>query len=166
MNSPHYLLRSAICQMSSGKCPTQFLSSLNFTSDTRSSSRHSSFYSCVMNCWTCARIAQRENSPRFFPPQDSGCLLVTLFSSWRVWNGDRYSHITRDRWIICKEWFYKWVTASIFSGSLVTTAWRVLRLQMEKKAFRHRGELRLYWISSFGHPTMGDPPEWGNYQAL
>jgi hypothetical protein len=49
----------------------------------------------------------------------------------------------------------------MLSGSLVTTAWRDLRLRMEEKASRYGGQLRIYWISSRGQPTRGGPPAWG-----
>jgi hypothetical protein len=32
----------------------------------------------------------------------------------------------------------------MLSGSLVTTAWRVLRLRMEEKASRYGGQLQIY----------------------
>jgi hypothetical protein len=33
---------------------------------------------------------------------------------------------------------------AMLSGSLVTTAWRVLGLRMEEKASRYEGQLRIY----------------------
>jgi hypothetical protein len=45
--------------------------------------------------------------------------------------------------------------------SLVTMAWRVLRLRMEETPFSYGGQLRIYWISSRGQPTRGDPTAWG-----
>jgi hypothetical protein len=45
----------------------------------------------------------------------------------------------------------------MLGGSLVTTAWRVLRSRMEEKAFRYGEKLQIYWISSRGQPTRGDP---------
>jgi hypothetical protein len=33
---------------------------------------------------------------------------------------------------------------SMLSGSLVTTAWHILRLRMEKMASRYGGQLRIY----------------------
>jgi hypothetical protein len=35
-------------------------------------------------------------------------------------------------------------TVAMLSESLVTTAWRVLRLRMEEKASRYGGQLRIY----------------------
>jgi hypothetical protein len=46
-------------------------------------------------------------------------------------------------------------------GSLVTTAWCVLRLRMEETPSSYGGQLRIYLISSRGHPTRGGPPAWG-----
>jgi hypothetical protein len=41
------------------------------------------------------------------------------------------------------------VTAML-GGSLVTTAWRVLRLRMEETPSSYGGKLRIYWLSSRG----------------
>jgi hypothetical protein len=51
------------------------------------------------------------------------------------------------------------------SWSLVGTAWRVLRLRMQK-ASRYGGELRIYQISSGIQSTMGGPPAWGLDEGL
>jgi hypothetical protein len=42
----------------------------------------------------------------------------------------------------------------MLGGSLVTTAWRVLRLRMEETLSKYGGNCR-------GQPTMGGPPAWG-----
>jgi hypothetical protein len=49
----------------------------------------------------------------------------------------------------------------MLDGSLVTTAWLILRLQMEQTPSSYGGQLRIYWISSRGQPTGGGPPDWG-----
>jgi hypothetical protein len=54
---------------------------------------------------------------------------------------------------------YPYVT--MLSGSPVTTAWGVLRLRIEETASRYGGQLRIYWISSRGQPTVGGLPAWG-----
>jgi hypothetical protein len=46
---------------------------------------------------------------------------------------------------------------AMLSGSLVTTAWRILRLWMEETPSSFGGQLRIYWISSHGQPTRGGP---------
>jgi hypothetical protein len=46
----------------------------------------------------------------------------------------------------------------MLSASLITTAWRVLRLRMEETASRYGGCLRIYRTSSREQPTRGDPP--------
>jgi hypothetical protein len=46
----------------------------------------------------------------------------------------------------------------MLGGSLVTTAWRVLRLRMEETPSSFGGKLQ---ISSRGQPTRGGPPAWG-----
>jgi hypothetical protein len=42
--------------------------------------------------------------------------------------------------------------------SLITTTWRVLRLQIEETASRYGGKLRIYWIISRWQPTRGGLP--------
>jgi hypothetical protein len=49
----------------------------------------------------------------------------------------------------------------MLGGSLVTTAWRVLRLRMEETPSSYGGKLQIYGISSCGQPTRGGPPPWG-----
>jgi hypothetical protein len=51
--------------------------------------------------------------------------------------------------------YYAFFVVTIISldGSLVTTAWRVLRLRMEETASSYGGKLRIYSISSGGQPT-------------
>jgi hypothetical protein len=49
------------------------------------------------------------------------------------------------------------VGLAILGGSLVNTAWRVLRLRMDETPSSYGGQLRIYWISSRGQPTRGDP---------
>jgi hypothetical protein len=44
-------------------------------------------------------------------------------------------------------------TWPMLSGSPVTMAWHVLRLQMEETASRNGGYLRIYWIRGCGQPT-------------
>jgi hypothetical protein len=49
----------------------------------------------------------------------------------------------------------------MLGGSLVTTAWRVLRLRMEETPSSYGGKLQIYRISSRGQLTRGSPPAWG-----
>jgi hypothetical protein len=63
---------------------------------------------------------------------------------------------------VCGYAFYGSVLEeSMLGGSLVATAWRVLRLQMEETPSRYGGKQRIYGISSRGQPTRGGPPAWG-----
>jgi hypothetical protein len=55
---------------------------------------------------------------------------------------------------------------SILGESLVTTAWRVLRLRMEETPSRCGGYLRIYWITSREQPTRGYPPAGGSGVGL
>jgi hypothetical protein len=48
----------------------------------------------------------------------------------------------------------------MLGGSLFTTAWRVLRLQMEETASRYAGYLPLYCLGSRGQPTGGGSVSW------
>jgi hypothetical protein len=56
---------------------------------------------------------------------------------------------------------YTWRVQVMLGGSLFTTAWRALRLQMEETPSRYGGQLRMYWIRSREQPTRGGPPAWG-----
>jgi hypothetical protein len=47
---------------------------------------------------------------------------------------------------------------TMLGGSLVTTAWHILRLWMEDMPSSFGGQLRIYWTSSRGQPTRGGPP--------
>jgi hypothetical protein len=59
-------------------------------------------------------------------------------------------------------WFsITWVKQPMLGGSLVTTAWWVLRLWMEETPSSFEGKLWIYWISSRREPTRGGPPAWG-----
>jgi hypothetical protein len=49
----------------------------------------------------------------------------------------------------------------MLGGSLVTTAWRVLRLRMEETPYSFGVQLRIYSINSCGQPTSGGPPALG-----
>jgi hypothetical protein len=49
---------------------------------------------------------------------------------------------------------------SMISGSVVPTAWHILRLQTEGKATRYRGQLRIYWISSHRQQTRDGSSAW------
>jgi hypothetical protein len=49
----------------------------------------------------------------------------------------------------------------MLGGSLVTMAWRVLRLRMEETPSSFGGKLQIYLLSSRGQPTRGGPPAWG-----
>jgi hypothetical protein len=49
----------------------------------------------------------------------------------------------------------------MLDGSLVTTAWRVLRLRMEETASRYGRYLRTHLLNSRGQPTRGGPTAWG-----
>jgi hypothetical protein len=63
------------------------------------------------------------------------------------------------------SWFcpaFWWRDYDIYlGGSLVTTAWHVLRLRMEEMPSSFGGQLWIYWISSRGQTTRGGPPAWG-----
>jgi len=41
-----------------------------------------------------------------------------------------------------------------------TGAWHTPRLRMKKMASRYEGYQRIYWITSYGQPTIGAPPVW------
>jgi hypothetical protein len=56
---------------------------------------------------------------------------------------------------------YQFTTCCHIKWVPVTMAWRALRLRMEEKISRYGGWLLMYWISSCGQPTRGDPPAWG-----
>jgi hypothetical protein len=49
----------------------------------------------------------------------------------------------------------------MFSGSLVTMAWHILGLRVDKMTSRYTVYLWIYWISSHGQLTGGGPPGWG-----
>jgi hypothetical protein len=80
----------------------------------------------------------------------------TLYCSFSQKLNQIINHYCQSELLIFLFMFY-----SMLSGSGVTTAWRVLRLQMEEKASRYGGQLRIYWISSRGQPTRGGSPAWG-----
>jgi hypothetical protein len=50
------------------------------------------------------------------------------------------------------------LSSTTLSASIVTTAWRILRLRVKATASRYGGWLRIYWISSRGQSTKGGPP--------
>jgi hypothetical protein len=49
---------------------------------------------------------------------------------------------------------------TMLGGSLVATAWRVLRLRLEETTSRYGAKLRIRLISRRGQPKRGDPPAW------
>jgi hypothetical protein len=58
------------------------------------------------------------------------------------------------------HWSLSWaisIQSTMLGGSLVTTAWRVLRVRMEETPSSFGGQLRIYWLCSRGQPTRGGP---------
>jgi hypothetical protein len=51
---------------------------------------------------------------------------------------------THDGGMYLMSTIHYWYTQSMLGGSLVTTAWRVLRLRMEKTPSGYGEELRIY----------------------
>jgi hypothetical protein len=93
-------------------------------------------------------------------------MFITVFKRARHWTLSWASRIQFAPWIpfslkVHLNVILPPMHRSMLGGSLVTTAWRVLRLRMEEKASRYGGQVRINLISRSGQPTTDGPPAWG-----
>ena len=92
-----------------------------------------------------------------------------------VYDDGIYSCITTVYCWICWKFFlviynevYYWYsvfTWTVISGSLSPQHGMSLGC-VWRNGLQYRGYLRIYWISSHGHPTRGGPPAWGMDEVL
>jgi hypothetical protein len=76
----------------------------------------------------------------------------------RIWLCRTFASMGQD----LSHCFSIWMLSSCtkLGGSLVTTSWRVLRLQIQETASSYGAYPQIHWISGRRQPTKGGPSAW------